>query len=113
GDRQLELIKLRQHIVEILPNLEPPLNLESDAWILSDPPDIFIKKLTQKPSKLFKAIEDQLDAILCAYIGAHWWYWGCAQNLVLGVSTDPITEAYANGYIIIPNRPSVNQIIEG
>ncbi len=112
GDRCLELIKLRQYIVEILPSLEPSLSLQSDFWILSENPDIFMEKLTGKSSKVFKAIEDQLDAILCAYIGAHWWYWGCDRNLVLGVSTDPIPEALANGYIVIPNIPSVTQITD-
>jgi predicted RNase H-like nuclease len=112
ADRRLELIKLRQYIVEVLPNLEPSLSLNSSAWILSDSPDSFINQLAETSSKLFKAIEDQLDAILCAYIGAHWWYWGCDRNLVLGVRTDPITEAYNNGYIVIPNRPSVTQITD-
>ena len=22
-----------------------------------------------------KPVEDQIDAVLCAYIAAHWWYW--------------------------------------
>jgi predicted RNase H-like nuclease len=41
-----------------------------------------------------KAHEDQLDAILCAYIGAWWWYWGTARTLVLG------DEQY--GFLIVP-----------
>jgi predicted RNase H-like nuclease len=41
-----------------------------------------------------KALEDKLDALLCAYIGAHWWYWGIERNLVLGDRT--------TGYIVIP-----------
>ncbi len=43
-----------------------------------------------------KAVEDQLDAVLCAYIAAHWWYWGEYRNLVLGSA--------AEGYIVIPKR---------
>jgi predicted RNase H-like nuclease len=31
-----------------------------------------------------KAAEDQLDALLCAYVAAHYWYWGAAKNNVLG-----------------------------
>ena len=31
-----------------------------------------------------KACEDQLDAVLCAYIAAHFWYWGLARNNILG-----------------------------
>lgn len=45
---------------------------------------------------LLKAAEDQIDAVLCAYIAAHWWYWGRAQNQVLGDAQD--------GYIVVPQR---------
>jgi predicted RNase H-like nuclease len=31
-----------------------------------------------------KACEDQLDAVLCAYIAAHFWFWGLARNNILG-----------------------------
>ena len=41
-----------------------------------------------------KAVEDQLDALICAYVAAHWWYWGLERNLVLG---DRET-----GYIVVP-----------
>ena len=41
-----------------------------------------------------KAIEDKLDSLICAYIGAYWWYWGTKRNLVLGDRT--------TGYIVIP-----------
>ena len=41
-----------------------------------------------------KAVEDQLDSIVCAYGAAHWWYWGHARNQVLG--------SLASGYIVVP-----------
>jgi len=41
-----------------------------------------------------KAVEDQLDSLICAYIGAYWWYWGEPRNQVLGDR--------ASGYIIVP-----------
>jgi predicted RNase H-like nuclease len=41
-----------------------------------------------------KAVEDQLDSLICAYVAAHWWYWGIERNWVLGDAT--------NGYIVIP-----------
>lgn len=44
-----------------------------------------------------KEVEDQLDAVLCAYIAAHWWYWGKARNTVFG---DRET-----GFIVVPNLP--------
>jgi predicted RNase H-like nuclease len=31
-----------------------------------------------------KACEDQLDAILCAYIAAHFWYWHLSRTNILG-----------------------------
>ncbi len=97
AERQLELMKLCQYIIDILPNLEPSLNLEkiqtknprSEAFICgSNLPEIPTSVAT------LKALEDQLDALLCAYIGAHWWYWGRERNLVLGDRT--------TGYIVIP-----------
>lgn len=42
-----------------------------------------------------KACEDQLDAVLCAYIAAHFWYWGLARNNVLGNPPD--------GFIVNPS----------
>lgn len=87
GDRRRELNKLRNYIVNILPQLEPALNLGS----LKQIPAIAEKQT----GKELKAIEDQLDSILCAYVAAHWWYWGEAKNMVLG-NLD-------TGFIIIPN----------
>ncbi|MFN9920045.1 MAG: DUF429 domain-containing protein [Acidobacteriota bacterium] len=31
-----------------------------------------------------KSCEDQLDALLCAYIAAHFWFWGLARTNILG-----------------------------
>ena len=41
-----------------------------------------------------KRVEDQLDAVVCAYVGAHWWRWGTARNEVLGDRD--------GGYIVVP-----------
>jgi predicted RNase H-like nuclease len=41
-----------------------------------------------------KAVEDQLDSLICAYVAAHWWYWGLERNWVLGDTT--------TGYIVVP-----------
>jgi predicted RNase H-like nuclease len=84
GDRRLELLKLRQHILQDLPVLEPRLALNDELEI----PDIPTKGAD------LKAVEDQLDALICAYVAAHWWYWGLERNLVLGDR-----EA---GYIVVP-----------
>ena len=87
GDRQQELIKLRNYIVRVLPQLEPALSQKSLALIPA-----IARKLTGKE---LKAIEDMLDSLICAYVAAHWWYWGEAKNLVLG--------DLDSGYIVIPN----------
>ncbi|MEM8545413.1 MAG: hypothetical protein AAGF66_15655 [Cyanobacteria bacterium P01_H01_bin.119] len=41
-----------------------------------------------------KALEDKLDSLVCAYVAAHWWYWGTEKNWVLGDRD--------RGYIIVP-----------
>lgn len=87
AERQQELIKLREYIVNVLPTQEPAFDL-----ISLDKIPVIAQKQT---GKALKTIEDQLDSLLCAYIGAHWWYWGTAKNLVLG--------DLETGYIIIPN----------
>ncbi|MEL6495919.1 MAG: DUF429 domain-containing protein [Cyanobacteria bacterium J06623_7] len=87
AERRAELIKLRDYITEVLPHLEPRLSSSS----LSKIPAIALKQT----GKELKAIEDRLDSLLCAYVAAHWWYWGIAKNIVLG--------NLADGFIIIPN----------
>ncbi|HEY9734898.1 MAG TPA: hypothetical protein V6D06_01405, partial [Trichocoleus sp.] len=44
--------------------------------------------------KALKAVEDQLDSLICAYAAAHWWVWGTERNWVLGDRT--------SGYIVVP-----------
>lgn len=43
-----------------------------------------------------KPVEDQIDAVLCAFIAAHWWYWANERNILYG---DQDT-----GYIVVPLR---------
>jgi predicted RNase H-like nuclease len=31
-----------------------------------------------------KPVEDEIDAVLCAYIAAHWWFWATQRNRVYG-----------------------------
>jgi len=74
---------LRNLILERLPLLVPTLER-------LDLPDI------PSTGKALKALEDQLDALLCAYIAAYWWHWGRERNDVLGDSK--------TGYIVVPRR---------
>jgi len=86
-DRRQELNQLRACITDLLPSLEPALSLATLDYI----PAI----ATKQTGKELKAIEDQLDSLLCGYIAAHWWYWGVAKNMVLG--------DLDTGFIVIPD----------
>ena len=90
-ERRIELEKLRSLIIENLPSFQPSLNLSSFSAPLANS---FFAEIPSTGTVL-KAVEDQLDSLICAYVGAHWWYWGKERNLVLGDRT--------TGYIIIPN----------
>jgi predicted RNase H-like nuclease len=43
-----------------------------------------------------KPTEDKIDAVLCAYIAAHWWRWSMQRNRLYGNEE--------NGYIVVPQR---------
>lgn len=84
AERKAELHKLSQYIIQVLPNKVPRLRLNSEICALPA-----IENL-----KALKALEDQLDSLICAYVGAHWWYWGKERNWVLGDAS--------TGYIVVP-----------
>ena len=86
-ERRWELIKLHRYIVDVLPTFKPALNLSSHPVLFAEIPTT---------GKALKALEDKLDSIICAYVGAYWWYWGKERNIVLG--------SRANGYVVIPQR---------
>jgi predicted RNase H-like nuclease len=81
------LKQLHTYICQVLPKLQPPLVLPR----VLDPGIFFDEPLN---TKTLKHKEDQLDSLICAYIGAYWWYWGKAKNWVLGDET--------TGYIVVP-----------
>jgi predicted RNase H-like nuclease len=85
AERRLELAKLRGLICDRLPQLEPALDITTSPLALPELPPA---------RKSLKPLEDQLDSLICAYVAAHWWYWGTARNSVLG----DIPE----GYIVVP-----------
>ncbi|MBV9388045.1 MAG: DUF429 domain-containing protein [Chroococcidiopsidaceae cyanobacterium CP_BM_ER_R8_30] len=91
-ERRLELEKLRTFILTVLPTLEPRTNLQQKRQKLEIP-------LLPSSGAALKAVEDQLDSLICAYVGAHWWYWGSERNWVLGNLT--------TGYIVVPSACSV------
>lgn len=63
-------------------------------------PKLQLKSLPEIPTggKALKALEDKLDSIVCAYVGAYWWYWGEERCVVLGDR--------ASGYIVVPCPPN-------
>jgi predicted RNase H-like nuclease len=81
--RAKELRRLRSLMLTRLPALEPALHLRLPA--------------VPRTGNL-KPAEDQIDAVLCAYIAAHWWYWAARRNQLYGTA-----EA---GYIVVPNAPA-------
>lgn len=83
AQRYPELSKLRQLCLTYLPQRSPNLILQAEQL-----------PLPERTGKAMKTFEDKLDSLICAYVAAHWWYWGTEKNWVLG---DRDT-----GYIIVP-----------
>lgn len=90
AERRIELSKLRSYLRTDLPLLEPALHQRSIELIPEIP----------QTGQALKAVEDQLDSLICAYVAAHWWYWGLTRNWVLGA--DSPEESYQTGYIVVP-----------
>ena len=88
AQRKAELTKLYQYILDVLPNKEPCLSLNNPFF----DPSSFILHPLKTPA--LKALEDQLDSLICAYVAAHWWHWGKERNWVLGDAS--------TGYIVVP-----------
>lgn len=79
--RSRELRRLRGLVLSRLPTLDPALTL----------------RLPPVPAKgSTKRVEDKIDAVLCAYIGACWWIWASQRNILYGDKED--------GYIVVPGR---------
>ena len=78
--RARELGRLRSLMLTRLPVLDPP---------------ILPFRLPSVPrTGNLKPVEDQIDAVFCAYIAAHWWRWSVSRNRLYGSA-----EA---GYIVVP-----------
>lgn len=81
AERAKELRRLRRLMISRLPLLNPALSL----------------RLPPVPNAgNLKPVEDQIDAVLCAYIAAHWWFWAGQKNHVYGCCK--------TGYIVVPER---------
>ncbi|HEY9764490.1 MAG TPA: DUF429 domain-containing protein [Trichocoleus sp.] len=107
ADRRAELTKLRQYQLTVLPTLEPSLPLAA-----TDLPEI------PERNSALKAVEDQLDSLMCAYVAAHWWVWGCGR-----IPTEPsapfeksdrnwVLGNCQEGYLVVP-APRPNPSLSG
>jgi predicted RNase H-like nuclease len=83
SERRLELDRYRELMLTRLPLLSPPMA----KFTLPDLPHT---------GAAMKDIEDRMDAVICAYVAAHWWYWGTARNFLQGTREE--------GYIVVPHR---------
>ncbi len=83
-----ELNRLRSLMLERLPQLKPRLAIAPCE--LPEVPNV---------GAALKEVEDQLDAVVCAYVAAWYWYWGTARTNVHGSAED--------GYIVVPQRVGV------
>ena len=54
------------------------------------------RPLESMRGKALKTYEDTLDALLCAFLAAHYWTWGAERNEMIGTM--------AGGYIVTPSR---------
>lgn len=80
-ERARGLRRLRRLMLSHLPELDPP----------------FAPQLPGVPlTGNLKPAEDRIDAVLCAYVAAHWWRWGAKRNRVYGSEAD--------GCIVVPRR---------
>jgi predicted RNase H-like nuclease len=77
--RATGLRRLRRLLMTRLPALDPALSLRLPAV---------------PRTGSIKPVEDRIDAVLCAYIGAHWWLWAKRRNRLYGNEE--------SGYIVVP-----------
>lgn len=85
AQKAVELGRFRRLMISRLEGLEPSLSLRA--------PSLRLPSLPRMGN--LKPAEDQIDAVLCAYIAAHWWFWGRKRNTVYGTELD--------GYIVVPD----------
>ena len=85
--RATELRRLRRLMLSRLPLLHPALSLRLPAI---------------PNTGNLKPVEDQIDAVLCAYIAAHWWFWASQRNHVYG--------CVGTGYLVVPERKTAGPI---
>lgn len=79
ADRARELRRLRHLMKSAMPALVPAFEPQLPAVPATGP---------------LKPVEDRIDAVVCAYVGAHWWFWAEERNYLFG---SPVS-----GYVVVP-----------
>jgi len=95
AQKRAGLSELRKDIVEKLANASLPLR--SNQMLL----DFSAVDLEKLAGPQLKAFEDIVDAVLCAYLAAHYWTWGASRNEVIG--------SMEGGYIVVPTATTTGQ----
>jgi predicted RNase H-like nuclease len=81
NERARELRRWRKLTISRLRLVDPPIHLTLPA----------VPRVgTLKP------VEDQIDAVFCAYVATYWWHWGNQRNHLYGTKSE--------GYIVVPSR---------
>ena len=88
GEKSQGLTELQRVIANSLPGLDPPLVSSEELEALLDSSPRRLK------GKQRKALEDKIDALLCAYMTLYFWMWGEEKCQVFG--------DFRTGYIIGP-----------
>jgi predicted RNase H-like nuclease len=70
-------------------------------------PPCILKNLPEVPAGGIarKHVEEQLDAIICAYTGAHYWFWGHERNTVFGDAEAGFLVIPSGEFTAVPARP--------
>lgn len=95
GQRRAGLAEFRNEIVAKLADADLPLGRNQ---ILSEFTAVDIENLS---GKQLKAFEDTVDAVLCAYLAAHYWAFGSSRNKVIG--------SMERGYIVVPTTTTAGK----
>ena len=65
------------------------------SWLPAPDPSLTIRLPLVLSVGSTKPVEDRIDAMLCAYVGACWWTWATQLNRLYGDEE--------SGYIVVPH----------
>jgi predicted RNase H-like nuclease len=95
AERKRGLARLAGHIARDLPRLGPGLSANAALK------ELLNAVLTARGGVMLKAMEDRLDAVVCAYVAAYYWFWGTRRCRVFG--------DVRRGYIVVPDKGVIDR----